>query len=107
MAEIQRNIVKRGGRSAASRLFRAKDDKEAIATWRLDLNRILHVFNVRSTVYVRQLLILYSRPNLHISHISILLEGSSKAVELGGAKYATIPFFIVGGALEGGELRDG
>ena len=29
-------------------MFHAKNDKETIATWRLDLNRILHVFNVRS-----------------------------------------------------------
>jgi len=32
----------------ASRLFHAKNDKEVIAAWRLDLNRVLHVFNVRS-----------------------------------------------------------
>ena len=53
VAEIQRNIVKRRKRNAVSRLFNAKDDKEAIATWKLDLNRILHVFNVRSVVYLR------------------------------------------------------
>ena len=32
----------------ASRLFHAQNDKEAIAAWRLDLNRVLQVFNVRS-----------------------------------------------------------
>ena len=33
----------------ASRLFHAKNDKDTIAAWRLDLNRVLHIFNVRST----------------------------------------------------------
>jgi len=46
VAEIQKNVVKRGKRSGVSRMFHAKSDKETIATWRLDLNRILHVFNV-------------------------------------------------------------
>ena len=56
VAEIQRNIIKRGKRSAISRLFHAKEDKETIAAWRLDLNRILHVFNVRTIAAVRALL---------------------------------------------------
>ena len=46
VAEIQKNIVERGQRNGLSRMFHAKNDKETIATWRLDLNRILHVFNV-------------------------------------------------------------
>jgi len=46
VAEIQRGIIKQGKRNTISRLFHA-NDKEAIATWRLDLNRVLHVFNVR------------------------------------------------------------
>jgi len=33
-----------------SRLLHAKNDKEAIATWRSDLNTILQVFNVRLVV---------------------------------------------------------
>jgi len=48
VAEIQRKIVKQGGRNAVSRLFYAKNDKEMIATWRADLTAVLHVFNVRS-----------------------------------------------------------
>ena len=48
LAEIQGNTFEWRGRSAASRLFRAKNDKDAIAiwmldTWMLDLNRVLHV----------------------------------------------------------------
>jgi len=48
VAEIQRKVIKRGGRSTASLLFHAKSDKEAIVAWRVELNRILHVVNVRS-----------------------------------------------------------
>ena len=52
VAEIQKSIVKRGKRSPVSRLFHAKDDKEAIAAWRLELSRFLHVFNVRPVTSV-------------------------------------------------------
>ena len=30
----------------ASRVFHAKNDKELIVAWKLDINKILHVFNV-------------------------------------------------------------
>ena len=49
---IQKKIVKQGKRNVVSRHLHAKDDKERIATWRSDLNRILHVFNVRPAVPV-------------------------------------------------------
>ena len=52
VSEIQRNVVNRGKRNVVSRLFHAKNDKDTIAAWRLDLNRILHIFNVRSVVYI-------------------------------------------------------
>jgi len=41
-------VIKRSGRNSVSRLFHAKDDAVAIAAWKLDLNGILHIFNVRS-----------------------------------------------------------
>ena len=49
VAAIQEKVLKRGGRGRVSRFFHSKDDKDAIAAWKSDLNRILHVFNVRST----------------------------------------------------------
>ena len=55
--EIRRHIIKRDKRDAISRCYHAKDDEEAIATWKLDLDKILCVFNVRSVVPVRRLLI--------------------------------------------------
>jgi len=54
--EIRENIIKRGRRNVISRHYHVKDDKEAIATWRLDLNRVWRVFNVRSVIYVWPLL---------------------------------------------------
>jgi hypothetical protein len=56
MDEIQRHVIKRGKRNVISRLYHAKSDKKAIVTWRLDLDGILHVFNVRSVSPVRRLL---------------------------------------------------
>jgi hypothetical protein len=48
IVEIQRRIIEKGQRNLFSRLAHAKDDKENLASWRLDLNKILHVFNVCS-----------------------------------------------------------
>ena len=50
--EIQGHIVKRGKRNAISRHFHKKGDGEAIASWKLDLNRILGAFNVRSVTSI-------------------------------------------------------
>jgi len=50
VAGIQEKIVEKCGRNLLSRLGNAKNDKEAIASWKLDLNRILIVFNVRSVI---------------------------------------------------------
>jgi hypothetical protein len=50
LAEIQRKIIEKGKRNPVSRLLHAKNDKEMIAAWKSDLNKILLVFNVRSVV---------------------------------------------------------
>ena len=50
MADIQRKVIKKGKRNTISRLIHAKNDKEMIAAWKSDLNKILLVFNVRSVV---------------------------------------------------------
>ena len=44
-------VIKRNERDVVSRLVHAKSDKETIAAWKLDLNRILHVFTVRLVVF--------------------------------------------------------
>jgi len=48
MAGIQGRIIDKRERGLLSRVANAKSDKETIAAWKLDLIRILQVFNVRS-----------------------------------------------------------
>ena len=67
MDEIQRNIIKRGKRNPIFRRYHAKNEKEAIATWRLDLDRILHLFNVCSVTCVLPLLTCRFQAELVIS----------------------------------------
>jgi hypothetical protein len=69
IAEIQRRIIEKGRRNLFSRLAHAKNDKDTLASWRSDLNRILHVFNVRSTGSVRQSLTSPTRPSLQLTPI--------------------------------------
>jgi len=63
VAGIQEKIAEKGGRSPLSRLAHAKDDKQTIATWKLDLNRILHVFNVSFFISVWALPTFTRRPS--------------------------------------------
>ena len=67
MAEIQKNIIKQGKRNGVSRMFHAKNDKETIAAWRSDLNRILHIFNVRSAAPARPPLTVHFQTELAIN----------------------------------------
>ena len=67
MAAIQRKVIKQSKRNVVSRHLHAKNDKDKIAAWRLDLNRMLHVFNVRSIASVGRSLTLYSQTELLIN----------------------------------------
>ena len=49
VAEIQGKVLKRSRRGRAFRFMHSRDDKDVIAAWKSDLNRILQVFNVCST----------------------------------------------------------
>ena len=54
VSEVQKNITeRRGKRNTISRLLHAKEDKVAIAAWKGDIDKILHIFNVRSVTSVR------------------------------------------------------
>ena len=64
VAEIQSKVIKRSGRNAASRLLHARNDKETIAAWKSELNKILIVFNVCS---VHSCLVAVNRPILRLS----------------------------------------
>ena len=56
VARIQEKTTKKGGRNLLSRLAHAKNDKDTITTWKSDLNRILHIFNVSFVIPARSLL---------------------------------------------------
>ena len=51
VAEIQRKVTKQSKRNAVSRIVQARNDKDTIAAWKLELGRILQVFNVRSVIF--------------------------------------------------------
>ena len=75
VAEIQANITEKSKRNLFSRLVNAKNDKEVMAGWMSDLNRILHVFNVRSVDSGRQPLTasLYFQTELAMNtHVMVL-----------------------------------
>ena len=57
VAVIQKHIVGRGKRTIFRQLFHAKDDGKLVAAWRLDLDQIRLVFEVRQKcTSVRRLL---------------------------------------------------
>ena len=45
---IQKHIVKRGKQTIFRQFFRAQEDEKALTAWSLDLDKIRHVFDVRS-----------------------------------------------------------
>jgi len=48
VGEIERNIIKQGNRNVISQRLHSKNDKERISAWKLDLDKIIQVFDVRS-----------------------------------------------------------
>ena len=46
MDNVQQKIVEKNERNVFSRALHAKSDKDAIATWKQEFNRILQIFNV-------------------------------------------------------------
>jgi hypothetical protein len=88
VAEIQRKVIKQSGRNAVSRLLRAKNDKETIAGWKLELNRILHVFSVRLFVFVwASLIVLFQTQlilNIHVNVSDIRNDMSKIREGIGG-----------------------
>lgn len=50
MATIQGEIIKQGKRRAVSQFFHSKIDKDKIAAWRLDILRILQIFDTELSI---------------------------------------------------------
>ena len=47
MDNAQKNIVEKNERNVLSRALHARSDKDAIAAWKQEFNRILQIFSVR------------------------------------------------------------
>ena len=88
MEEIQGRIVEKGQRNLLSRLVHAKNDKDTIAAWKLDLNRILHVFNVSSADFTWSPLIVSFQTelivNIHVTVSDMRQDMSKIREEIGG-----------------------
>jgi len=82
VAEIQEKIVEKGGRNLLSRLAHARNDKEAITTWRSDLNRVLHIFNVCLATSIQQLLTTTPQTELAIGTHVVVSETHTMVSEL-------------------------
>ena len=74
LAGIQSKVTDRSNQNAISRAFHAKSDSQMIASWKMDLNRILLIFNVRSVVLEWSTLIVHSQAELGISIRETLSE---------------------------------
>ena len=72
MAEIHRKVIKQNGRNVVSRIFQAGNDKDTIAAWNADLNRILQVFNVCSVAFTWSSLIVHFQTELIMNtHVTV------------------------------------
>ena len=73
VAQIQRSAIEPDNRNLFSRILNPKKDKDAIAAWRSELDRIVHVFEVRSTVQsLLTLLIVHLQTELAIqTHVAV------------------------------------
>ena len=60
VAEIQGKATKHTRRSRVSRFLRSKNDKEKIAAWKSELDRILQVFTVRLFAFILLPLIVHT-----------------------------------------------
>lgn len=67
MAEIKRDIIVLNGRSTIANVVYSKSNKEKIAAWRAELDRILQVFKVRSITTLSASLIIRLQTELAIN----------------------------------------
>ena len=63
MAAINEKVIRQSKRNVISQHLHAKNDKDKIAAWKADLDRILNIFNVSFILSVWPLLTPPSRPN--------------------------------------------
>jgi len=96
VGEIQERVIKQAKRNVISRHLHAQNDKEKIAAWKSDLNRILQVFNVRSIISVWLLLTRRSQTELAINTHAIV-SGLAHNVTSAHVMVSDIHRTVVGG----------
>ena len=74
VADIQEGVTKQSQCGRASRFLHAKSDKEKIASWKAELNKILHVFQVRFVASPPTLLIARFQTELAINTHVVLSD---------------------------------
>ena len=67
MAEIRSKVAERSKQNAVSRAVHAKNDSKTIVSWKMDLNRVLLVFNVCPIVMGRPALTVHSQTELELN----------------------------------------
>ena len=82
MADIQRRVDEKNDRNVFSRVLHAQSDKDTIAAWKEDLNRLLHIFNVRSVGSVSPLLTTPFQTELAIDTNVAATETDRKVTEM-------------------------
>ena len=78
--KIHEKVTEKGERNRFSRALQAKSDKDTIAAWKSDLNRILHVFTVRLITCVRSSLIVRFQAQVAVNTNVIVSEIRSAVV---------------------------
>ena len=96
MAGIQRKVIEQNGRNAVSRVFQASNDKDSIAAWKLDLGRILQVFNVGSIIFTwSSLTDIFQTElvmNIHVTVSDMRRDVSKIREEIGGQVHSVSAF---------------
>jgi len=67
VADIRGKVAKQSKRNRISRAFHATNDSQTIASWKVDLNRVLLVFNVTSIVSPRPALTIHTQTELGLN----------------------------------------
>jgi len=81
VTEIREKIVKWGKRNAISRFIRKKNDEKKIATWGLELTKILQVFDVCPIHSVRSLLTFHFQAQFVINPPAIVSDTRHDVVD--------------------------
>ena len=74
MTDIRTRVAKRSKQNAICRAFHAKSDSQTIASWNMNLNRILLIFNVSSVVSVRPVLTVHSQTELGLTIRAVVTD---------------------------------